>query len=422
MARFTEVLKNRNFFCLWLGQIISQFGDRLNQMALIALIYQRSPGSALQLAKIISFTIIPVFLIGPIAGVYVDRWDRRKTMYVCDFLRCGLVLLIPLMFFYKQSIFPIYLIVFLIFCVGRLFVPAKMSIVPDLVEEKNLLLANSLITTTGMIAAVLGFGLSGILISWIGAQSGFYLDAFSFFVSAVFIFFIGKRIGSSKKESLLEMGKEVLEVIHRSVVSEIKEGILYLVRHKELRYVVGILFLLWAALGSVYTVIIVFVQEALHSITKDLGLLVMFLGGGLFIGSLIYGRFGQRLSLFKTIFLSLVASGFTLAIFTFVLEAAPSFLSAATLVFILGVMISPIMIACNTLIHQVSHNEMRGKVFSSLEIVMHLSFLVCMFLSAALSDKLGQAKILIVVGCILVVSGILGVIFDDKNRREERIN
>ncbi len=73
MSKFRKVLKNRNFFLLWLGQIISQLGDRLGQMALIAFVYLRAPGSAIQIAKILSFTIIPVFLIGPLAGVYVDR-------------------------------------------------------------------------------------------------------------------------------------------------------------------------------------------------------------------------------------------------------------------------------------------------------------------------------------------------------------
>src|SRR3989338_7815260 len=96
MGKFRESLKNKNFFFLWLAQLISQFGDRINQMALIGLIAGRTPGSAFELAKLMSFTIIPVFIIGPIAGVYVDRWDRRKTLFVCDFLRGLLVLIIPL--------------------------------------------------------------------------------------------------------------------------------------------------------------------------------------------------------------------------------------------------------------------------------------------------------------------------------------
>ena len=120
MSKFSEVLKSRNFFCLWLGQIISQLGDRLSQMALIAFVYSRAPGSAYEIAKILSFTIIPVFLIGPIAGVYVDRWDRRKTMYACEFLQMILIFTIPFFLFYTKNMIPIYIIVFISFCIGRL--------------------------------------------------------------------------------------------------------------------------------------------------------------------------------------------------------------------------------------------------------------------------------------------------------------
>ena len=76
--------------------MISQFGDRLNQMALIALVYQKSPGSTIELAKLALFIIIPVFIIGPIAGAYVDRWNRKHIMIVSDLLRGLLVLFIPL--------------------------------------------------------------------------------------------------------------------------------------------------------------------------------------------------------------------------------------------------------------------------------------------------------------------------------------
>ena len=182
MSHFSEVLKNRNFFLLWIGQIISQLGDCLDQMALIAFVYAKSPGSTLSIAKILSFTIIPVFLVGPIAGVYVDRWDRRRIMYICDILRAALVLCIAVSLMNK-SLGWVYLIIFIIFSIGRFFVPAKMSIIPELVAPKHLLMANSLVNTTGMIAAVLGFGISGIVVEKLGAQAGFYLDSLSFLVS-----------------------------------------------------------------------------------------------------------------------------------------------------------------------------------------------------------------------------------------------
>ncbi|MBM3255395.1 MAG: MFS transporter [Candidatus Omnitrophica bacterium] len=412
MSRFREVFKNRNFFFLWIGQIISQLGDRLGQMALIALVYLRSPGSSIEIAKILSFTIMPVFLIGPLAGVYVDRWDRRKTMYACDFLRASLVLLIPSFLFYSKSLAPIYIIVFVVFCISRFFVPAKLSILPELVDKKDLLIANSLVNTTGMIAAVLGFGISGVMVEWLGAKSGFYLDSLSFLISGAFIFLIAER--HVTQMNLRKVSKEIVEVIRKSVAQEIREGALYFIQNKNIRFAAGIIFILWSALGAVYVVLIVFVQKALHSATKDLGLLVMFLGIGLFLGSLIYGRFGQRLSHYKTIFSSLIFSGIMLVIFTLALERYPQFWVAAELSLLLGLLIAPIMIASNNIIYKVSDNQMMGKIFSSLEIVMHLGFLLFMFISSFLADRVSPAHILITVGCSLSILGLSNLIYNRK--------
>jgi len=413
MSRFRKVLKNRNFFLLWAGQIISQLGDRLGQMALIAFVYLRAPGSTLQIAKILSFTIIPVFLIGPLAGVYVDRWNRRRTMYSCDFLRSLLVLSIPLFLFYTTNLGLIYLIIFISFCIGRFFVPAKLSIIPDLVNNKDLLIANSLINTSGMIAAVLGFGISGVIVEKLGAKSGFYLNSLTFLISAAFIFLISKKFAASKV-SLEEVGKEIVEVIRKSVFQEIKEGVLYFIRKKDIRFTSGIIFALWSALGSVYVVIIVFVQKTLHSATKDLGLLVMFLGIGLFLGSLVYGRFGQRISHYKIIFVSLVLSGIMLSVFALGIYYYPHFIIAALLALCLGLIVSPIMIASNTIIHNVSDNEMLGKIFSSLEIIMHLGFLLFMFISSILAERFSHLLILVIVGCLLSLLGLVSLFLNRK--------
>jgi MFS family permease len=412
MARFREVLKNRNFFLLWMGQIISQMGDRLSQMALIAFVYMRSPGSTMQIAKVLSFTIIPVFIIGPLAGAYVDRWDRRRTMFICDFLRSLLVLAIPLFLFYTKNLAPVYLIIFMAFSIGRFFVPAKLSIIPDLVEKRDLLIANSLVNTTGMIAAILGFGISGVLVEWLGAKSGFYLDSLSFLVSGTCIFLISKKFVVDM--DFKKVGKEIMEVIGKSVFQEIKEGICYFVRKKEIRFTAGLIFALWSALGAVYVVIIVFVQNTLHSATKDLGLLVMFLGIGLFLGSLVYGRFGQRISHYKVIFVSLVLSGIMLDIFAVGIYNYPNFALAALLALSLGVIVAPIMIASNTIIHNVSDNEMLGKIFSSMEIVMHLGFLLFMFISSMLAERFSNLLILLVVGVLLSALGLVNLFFSRK--------
>jgi len=412
MARFREVLRNRNFFLLWMGQIISQLGDRLGQMALIAFVYLRAPGSTLQIAKILSFTIIPVFIVGPLAGVYVDRWDRRRTMFACDFLRSLLVLAIPLFLFYTKSLAPVYLIIFIAFSIGRFFVPAKLSIIPDLVDKKDLLIANSLVNTAGMIAATLGFGISGVLVEWLGAKSGFYLNSLTFLISGTFIFLISKKFVVAM--DFKKIGQEIMEVIRKSVFQEIKDGVFYFIRKKDIRFTAGIIFALWSALGAVYVVIIVFVQNTLHSTTKDLGLLVMFLGIGLFLGSLVYGRFGQRITHYKVIFASLVLSGIMLDIFALGIYNYPNFAMAALLALCLGLTIAPIMIASNTIIHSVSDNDMLGKIFSSFEIVMHLGFLAFMFISSMLAERFPHLLILVIVGGLLSLLGLVNLFFNRK--------
>ncbi|MFH1492534.1 MAG: MFS transporter [Candidatus Omnitrophota bacterium] len=413
MAKFTEILKNKNFFLLWIGQIVSQLGDRLDQMALIALVYSKSPGSALGIAKILSFTIIPVFLIGPIAGVYVDRWDRRRIMYISDLCRALLVLCIATLLLNK-NLGWIYLIIFFIFSIGRFFVPAKMAIIPDIVAKKHLLLANSLASTTGMIAAVLGFGISGVVVEKLGAQGGFYLDALSFLISGTCIFLISKK--TMKLSSLKEINTEVVKELRKSVLADIKEGLFYFIKEKKLRFTAAVIFALWAALGAVYVVIIVFIQQTLHSATKDLGLLIMFLGLGLFSGSLIYGRFGQKISHYRIIFTSLILTGIMLIIFGIGINRYPYFHIASTLSFVLGVFIAPIMIAVNTIVHKVSANHMMGKIFSSLEIVIHLGFLSFMFISSFMVEKLKipHLSILVTVGIVITMLGAINLIIKNK--------
>jgi MFS family permease len=334
-------------------------------------------------------------------------------MVSCDFLRAGLVVLIPLFFLQRESMLPIYITIFLVFCVGRFFVPAKLAIVPDLVSGEQLFLANSMVHTTGMAAAVVGFGLSGILIEKIGVRYGFYLDSLSFFISAALIFLIAKDISRRQqvaRESLTQMRKEFVETIRRSVAGEIKEGILYIAKHPQVRFIVDMLFVLWAALGAVYVVSIVFIQEQLSSITKDLGLLAMFLGAGLLGGTLLYGRLGHRFSAVKAIFASLALSGGFLILFALGLRHYPSFWLAAGLTLLLGIGVSPIMVASNTLVHQVADNHMRGRTFSALEIVMHLAFLLAMFVSASLAEVFGKANVLVGVGLLIGLIGMVGSI------------
>src|SRR5450631_4482733 len=92
MWQFIRDKKSRDFFRFWFAQLISQFGDRFFQMALVALVTALYSGSVREMTKLFTFAIIPAIIVGPIAGVYIDRWDRRITLFICYFIQCMLIL------------------------------------------------------------------------------------------------------------------------------------------------------------------------------------------------------------------------------------------------------------------------------------------------------------------------------------------
>lgn len=414
MRNFLAKKSNRAFIRFWLAQLISQFGDRINQMALVGLValkHAGDPASPVELAKLLSFTIIPVFVIGPIAGVYVDRWDRRTTLFVCDFVRGFIVLLIAFYLIDMHSMLPIYAAVFLIFCLSRFYVPAKMSFIPDIVDEGDLLIANSLVSVTGMIAFILGALLGGLIVEWHGPKGGFIWDANTFFISGFLVFSISRFKGMrfSKKKMILT-GQEMIKTIRKSVFVEIKEGIDYIVGKKEILFIIYVMTILFMAAGSVYVVIIVFVQEMFRTVTKDLGYLAVALGVGLFLGSMAYAKWGKKISRFQSIFFCLILGGIMLAFFAFVVGVTQNRFVGMGLAAILGFVIGPIVIASNTIVHYVCSEEMRGKVFASLEFVMHLAFLIAMVASSFLSKHVGRMWILIGIGIVFCIVGLIGLL------------
>ncbi|MFH1407363.1 MAG: MFS transporter [Candidatus Omnitrophota bacterium] len=411
MAKFKDVLKERNFLLLWLGQIVSQLGDRLDHMALIALVYTRAPGSTIQMAKLLAFTIIPLVVLGPIAGAYVDRWDRRKTMITCDILRGILVLCIPLFLIHSKAIMPVYIIVFSVFALGCLFIPARLSIIPSLVTGDKLLLANSLSSTTSVVAAFIGFAVGGIIVEFIGPRGAFYIDAATYLMSALLVTFI-----VSRKKILPDKA-----VLKKSILRDIKEGMVYLKEHHHARYVADVLVLLMAAAGSIYAVGIVFIQERFGSITKDLSILGVFLGTGFFISAMSYGRFGHKIEKSRAISAGLFASGILVCAFTIVVKVYANYALIASTIFLIGFAVAPVVISSNTLIHEITRDELRGRVFTSLGALMSASLLVFMFLSSYIAEANKKMWVLIGAGIIMAAFGAWSYFFPSLNLRRQSL-
>jgi len=412
IASYFKLLIRKNFFLLWLGQIISQFGDRLTQIALVGLITQTSTSST-KLALAMSLTIIPVFIISPISGVYVDRWSKRKTMYLSDLFRAICIMLIPIFFWKFQSLTPIYILIFLSFSVGRFFIPAKMSFIPLIAKQKDIFLANSLISVTATVAAIFGIGLGGIIVEKYGLTSAFSLDATTFLFSAIAIFLIStKEKGIFAPKDILNIGKDVVTSVKKSFVHELKEGISYIFKSKETKYAFKIFLFLFSYIGGLYVVFIRFIQEVLSSITKDLGFTAVTLGAGIFIGSLVYGRVAHKFSVRKIINFTTTLSAAYIIFFAVSLKAYPQTYYAIILAFILGIIISPIFVGVNALIHKESDKKILGRIFSGLEFTSHLGFLISMFICSVLADIFTPFTIIVSIG---IIAFLISLLFSLKN-------
>jgi MFS family permease len=136
-------------------------------------------------------TSLPALLLGPFAGVYVDRWDRKRTMIACDLVRMAGILVLP--WAASAGRIPLYLNIFLIFSVGSFFVPARLATIPDVVPPGQLGKANALFTTSGMIGSALILLVGALLMERFGAARASGVNGLAYAASAAAIALIRGR-------------------------------------------------------------------------------------------------------------------------------------------------------------------------------------------------------------------------------------
>lgn len=180
-----RLLRTRDFGFLFAGQAISQIGDGLNKVALLWFVYELT-GSALKTTAIGLLQTLPPLVLGPLIGVYLDRWPKKRVMVWVDLVRTLMVMLIPLSYAWGVlTLDRLYLLVFLTAIFSTVFGPALASAVPLIVSRAELTGANALLQTTTNIGVLVGPAVSGLGIALIGAQNVLYVNAATFFLSVL---------------------------------------------------------------------------------------------------------------------------------------------------------------------------------------------------------------------------------------------
>ena len=397
---FVRMFRNRNFSLFWFGQIVSQFGDQLNQMALVALIYMLGTGraSGIAFSKLMFVSGLPALLVGPIAGVYVDRWNRRKILIASDVLRGVLVLSIP---FLSGSMSSVYGVMFLVFAINRFFLSAKSASIPDIVEKEMLLAANSMSVSAGIVVMMVGSGIGGMIVSLVGWKAAFVLDASTYFISALLLFFLVVKqappawVGTNIESSVQRFRKDL------------RMGLRIMVRDKTLLFAIAAFGLVMSLAGVFFVLYPVWIRNGFQLGTGSLGTLALVLGGGMILSSFLVVKFGNRISRERLILLSFLLTGMVVLSFSNSLSF-PLFLLSS---FFMGLSIAPIFIATETMLQENLGNDVRGKVFGTKDAIAKSGFAFFGILSGIVIDIAGGKFLIVAAGMICILSAIAGRIF-----------
>jgi MFS family permease len=177
------ILRFKPFRTLWLAQFVSVFGDFLALFGVISLITFRWHGTAVQVTTITIAYILPLAIIGPVAGVFVDHWNVKRLMIASDLIRAVLILMLV----FVHDVTQISVIFLLMSAVSSFFMPAQSVTIRTVVPPEGLLAANAMMAQAFYVVRLLSPAAAGALVAWLTEKSCFYLDVVSFVFSAAMI-------------------------------------------------------------------------------------------------------------------------------------------------------------------------------------------------------------------------------------------
>ena len=392
---YQRLFRNRNFMALWIGQMISFIGDYFIFLA-IPIVVNRLTGSALMVGLSAIANALPALLLGPIAGVFVDRWDRRRTMIVSDLTRASLVLLC-LLVRSREQVWIFYAVGFLMSCTSQFFFPARSAILPSLVpEKKDWLQANGMMQIIQTVGLLAGPALAGFAIGLWGERVAFLVNSGGYLISASAVLTI--RIARSGAQAAPSPAS-----LH-AVWDDLREGVRFLLASRVLVGILVCMSVIMLGLGAINVIWVPYLQDTFHVGASGLGLVDSAQGAGMVVSGLALGLLTSRLSKKAMASGGVVVIGLALA----AMGVAPVFWMIALLGFIIGLGLTPANSALNTIMLLAVPDLKRGRVGSSLNAVTTAASLLSMALAAGASGVLKLNYIYLICGAIIVASGLLG--------------
>ena len=392
------IFRKRDFSLMWLAQLISTIGESLTDLAAAILIF-RVTDSAFAVGAVLMVTAIPTLFVGLFAGVFVDRFDKKRILLLANLLRGFIVLGIPLSYItfmptnQDAFVFALYGLIFISATVRQFFDPAWESVLPEIATEEELTQANSFLAVSSFGSTAVGFAAAGFLASTGDPLLAFYIDAATYFVAfALLLPIVVRKKRSGEEEEPTSIGV---------VVENLKSGASYMWRTPILRSIFLTGAPVFLSFGLWNVLLLPMAIRVLGGTEFEYGLQEGLTSVGFVVGSFFMAKFGDRLAEGTWV----VAATVVMGIFGALYGLSPSMSVAVVMVTITGFLNAPQSIARRLLLQRHIPRDLRGRVFSAMYVSRDFLFLLGMA-GAGLADVFDIRTLVVVSSAVLIAAGI----------------
>ena len=406
---YLTILRNANFRNLWLGQVVSQIGDYFAFLAMTVVVSGFSDDAEETTYAVsgmmLAFTL-PRLLFGMVAGVFVDRWDRRRTMLVSDFLRSGITLMmIPAVL--SGNLWAMYALGFAMSTVGTLFNPAKGALIPSLVPAEHLIAANSLSQTSHMLAILVGPALAGSSIALAGAGNAwvaFVVDSVSYLLSAWTIWLVRTPAKAAVQLAVDAAGRGVGAV--RKVWEELLVGLKALFLSRTMATLAVIFAFVMLGIGAINVLWVVWMKEHFGYVETELAwrfsVLDIGFGAGMIAASMVAGNLFSNAAPKWFLVVSLTGVGATLVAFGYM----PDYWWLFADTVLMGVFVAPINTGIMTLMQIVVPNRQLGRVGGGFSTLGDTASVISVGGAGVAAATLGIPMVFALAGALCLAMGV----------------
>ena len=429
------VLRNRPFLLLWLSQVSTQIGVNMVLYGLTVIVLESSNLTAAVSGLFLTF-LVPSVLLSALAGVYVDRIDRRTVLVVSNALRAAILVGI---FAAGDDVGMLLLLNTIFSIVTVFFAPAEAAMIPVLVPREQLVAANGIFTLTLNGAFALGYALLAPLVVTIGGgpQPLIVLVAILFGLAAIFCLTLPSDppIKRPRPGTIGEVTDAVTGAVTEAgaavggVFGQLREGIGYIRDNRTIAWSLAYLGISASLIGVVAVLGPSFARDSLGLSPKDLIVVVLPLGVGIVMGVLLLNNYGKYIARRRAIEIGLVVLGLLLVLLTVagpvsrlltgVGENLPlvdlSILTSLVAVvvaiaFLAGICYGIVAISAQVQLQEDIPAEGRGRVFGVLNMLISVASILPIIVVGYIADRVGTTSVILVVAAFVLVSGAISIV------------